>query len=156
MISEAGPAITDLHKRALRAFLVGADEEWEVCASEIQGEGDSSQGYPTLFAFALGTMVRRRFPPPWSWTDVIRYVADLRIKLDEQADELNPRLAENVIRFLLSDHSLNEPPLTSANQEEVAGIQQMLLVALTAEADLDDAGVDELINEAAEAAMAAA
>ncbi|WP_339153946.1 hypothetical protein [Actinomadura luteofluorescens] len=107
------------------------------------------KAYSALLAFTLGTMVRRRFSPSWARADVIRCVADLRIKLDEQADELNPRLTENLIHFLLSEGPLENPPDISENQEEIAGIQQILLFLLIDEAGLDDAGVGELIDEAA-------
>jgi hypothetical protein len=156
MISENSPTITDLHKRVLRAFLVGPKEERETCLSELMEERNDSPGYPTLLAFALGTMVRRRFPRPYSWGDVIRYVADLRIRLHEQAREVNPRMTEDLIRFLLSDPSLEEPPINSENQEELASIQQLLLFSLITEAGLDDVQVNDLINEAADAAMATA
>lgn len=155
MTGEFEPAITESHKRALRALILGPDEEWEACATELLSEGNSSQGFSTLLAFSLGTMVRRKFSSSNSLKDVIQYVAYQRIKLDEDANELNPRLAENIIRFLLSDDSLKEPPITSENREEVAGIQQLLLFSLVSEADLDGAGVDALIHEAAEAAMMA-
>ncbi|MEV0662984.1 hypothetical protein ACIBI3_25270 [Actinomadura luteofluorescens] len=148
MTSDTRPIINALHKRALRTFIFGTEEEWEVCAGELGEDGDDPKAYSALLAFTLGTMVRRRFSPSWTWADVIKCVAELRIRLDEQADELNPRLTENLIHFLLSEDPLENPPDISERQEKIASIQQILLYLLIDEAGLDDAGVDQLIDEA--------
>ncbi|MEU5991063.1 hypothetical protein ABZ806_19000 [Spirillospora sp. NPDC047418] len=149
---EPGTQISDSHKQAVQALIFGSEGEWESHFSTILEKDNGSQGYSTLLAFSVGTAVRRRFSAPWSFVDVIRYVADLRIALDQDANELNPRLIEALIRFLLGDDSVKETLTASENQENLVQVETLLLLALVAEANLDETGVNELLDEAATSA----
>ncbi|WP_141584417.1 hypothetical protein [Actinomadura sp. WMMA1423] len=148
MTGEFRPNITGTHKQALQVLAFGSEESWDACASKLLENDEDIHGFSALLAFSLGTLVRRKFPPPWSLRDIIQYVAGQRVKLGEDAAELNPRLTENIIRFLLGDASLEDPPHIGASSEEFTSTQMALWLLLAKEARLDEAGVDELVNEA--------
>lgn len=150
MTINLGSQITDLHKRALHALVFSSGEEWESCFADVLKQDSTSEGYAALLAFSLGTAVRRRFSDSWSRADVVRFVADLRISLNEPANEFNPRLAEAIIRFLLGDSSLKENPFNPENREDVGYIESILLVTLVSQIGLDEDDLSDLINEAAE------
>lgn len=142
-------AVSGLHKAALRASILDPDDFDARYADELDSDGNPL-GFSMLLSFSAGTMVRRRFSTGCSWADVIRYVAALRISLDEDAHELDARMAENVIRTFLGDPSLKALPPFGGAPEDAFGAVFVVLAHLVWEAGLDDDGVDELINEAAE------
>ncbi|MFD0856001.1 hypothetical protein ACFQ07_27425, partial [Actinomadura adrarensis] len=55
----------------------------------------------SLFPAAFGVAVRRRFGVPGERTEVIRFIADLRIVLDKDVDDLDPHVTEHWIRGAL-------------------------------------------------------
>ncbi|CNF75642.1 Uncharacterised protein [Mycobacterium tuberculosis] len=146
---EPGTQINDSHRQAVQALILGTEGEWESHYSAIAEKDNGAQAYSTLLAFSVGIAVRRRFSGHWSLAHVIRYVADLRIALDQDANKLNPRLAEALIRFLLGDNSVKESLTASEDQENLVQVETLLLLALVAEANLDETGVNELLDEAA-------
>lgn len=145
--------ISGLHKAALGALILDS-EDWESRFADELEKHENTQGYSTLVSFAAGTAVRRKFSPTWSTPDVIRYVANLRMTLGKDASQIDPRLAEKLIRFLLGDNSYVATPIRDDDEAEVLSVAVILLMALVAEAGLDRSGVGELINEAAENARA--
>lgn len=151
MTSDQPVRISDIHKGALRTYLLDIDEWEQRHAAELAKEGDDL-GYSALVWFTLETALRRRFSPTCSFADVIRYVADLRILLAEDAGLLNPGLTEKIIRSLLGDASLNGRPAFGEAPEDVFAAGLLLLVTLVTEANLDETGVKQLLDEAAASA----
>lgn len=142
-------AVTDLHVTALRAFITEGPDAW---ASEYANRLDDETdfGLSLLIHYSFTAAARRMFAPRYSLSQVIRYVADVRLALGDDALQLNPRVAEQLIRSALGDKTL--PSISKPDDDQVAKTRAMLLllVALTADAGLDESGIDELINEAAE------
>jgi hypothetical protein len=92
------------HVAALRAFLTGDDAFDRISA--LLDEDDSWQAYGTLAVAAFGMAARRRFPGGYKTDDVIRFVGRTRGALQDEADRIDPRTAERLLRSVLSDPGL--------------------------------------------------
>ncbi|MFG2243732.1 hypothetical protein [Spirillospora sp. NPDC048823] len=140
--------VTDMHLAALRTFLAEGPEEWlERYGEEIKNEVDT--GYSLLVYCAFGEALRLKFSPTYTIPQVIRYVADLRLQLEEYAHELDPRVAEGLIRYSLGDKSLNGRPPFGVDEVTMMRAQILLLVALVSEEDLDEAELERFIKDSA-------
>lgn len=151
MTDKRNAPIRSLRKTALRTYIFDPDEWESKYAIEIEKD-ENHPGYSVLIWSSLQTAILRHFSPTCSLADVIRYVADLRIFLADHASMVNPRLAEKIIRSLLGDDSLQELPPFGETPEDMQSTALLLLASLVAKADLDESGVDELIDEAADKA----
>lgn len=140
---------SDMHVAALRAFLIEGPDAWAE-RYEVQLKREDGLGFSFLMYCALAKAAHRRFSPTYSFPQIIRYVADLRLSLGEDAHELNPRVAEGVLRYALGDKTLSARPPFGAGQVTMARAQFYLLMALVFEADLDDAQLEELVKDSIE------
>ncbi|TDC62013.1 hypothetical protein E1200_27295 [Actinomadura sp. GC306] len=148
-MDERTTLIESLHKTALRTYIFDPDEWESKYAFEVDNDKYRS-GYAALIWSSLQIAAIRRFSPTQSLAEIIYYVADLRILLAEHASMLNPRLAEKAIRSLLGDNTFQEVPPYNESPDDMLGTALILLASFVAEAGLDESGVDELINEAAD------
>ncbi len=99
---------------------------------------------------ALAKAAHRRFSPTYSFPQIIRYVADVRLTLEEDAHEVNPRVAEGLLRYALGDPTLSARPPFGADQVTMVRAQFCLLMALVFEDDPDDAELEEFVKDSAE------
>lgn len=136
--------MTDEQVAAVRAYLTDSDDCDRLFAR--LNLGGSYDGTSALFAMAFLEAVNQRFAPTWTVSDVIRFVAHARTWWGEQADDMNPRDAEHLIRAMLGDGSPHE-------LDETAKVLQIpLLRVLIADKDLDDAGIDDFLGRVRERA----
>jgi hypothetical protein len=101
---------------------------------------DDSIGYSALLTGAFFEAVNRRFGKKSAKGDVIEFVADVRSRLDEVAETVDPRVAERLIREVLGDGSTRDVPGRAS-----ATAKLFLLAALVADEGLDGAGLDEFM-----------
>ncbi|RFS82494.1 hypothetical protein D0T12_27235 [Actinomadura spongiicola] len=148
MTGKAPITISDLHVAALRTFLVEGTEVW-LKQHENLLKDETDFGYSLLLYAAFTKAAERKFSPLYSVPQLIRYVADHRLSLEEHADELNPRVAEKLLRFALGDEGLNERPPFGMDPVSVARAEMYLLMALVQEAKLTDAELEEFIKDSA-------
>lgn len=134
-------SITDGHVSALRSFL-GQDFTDSQRRHRILGDASEATGYAELVVSALIVAARRRFVPPWSRADVIRYVADVR-KREISHDDLDPAVAETALL-----RALGQRESTDSDMERWMRAQIFLLEALVLDAQLDVKGIDDLLAEA--------
>ena len=140
--------VSDMHVAAMRTFLVEGPDVWlERYGERLQEEVHS--GFSLLTYYALTKAVRVKFSPTYSFPQVIRYVADLRLSLGEGASELDPRVAEGFIRYMLGDDTYDGRPPFGADQVTMVRAEFHLLLAIVLEADLDQAELDEFIDGSA-------
>lgn len=139
----------DMDVAALRTFLFEGPEVWAE-RHEEQLKHEDDLGFSFLMYCTLIKAAHRRFSPTYSVPQIIRYVADLRLRLDEDAHELNPRVAEGVLRYALGDKNLSARPPFGADQVTMVRAQVFLLMALVFEADLDNAQLEELVKDSIE------
>lgn len=128
---------------ALRSFIMEGPDAWEGEYTE-KLDGEAGLGFSLLLHCSFAAAARRIFSPAYSLSQVIRYIADLRLALEDDAHQLNPRVAENLIRSALGDKKFSDIPL-DVNKTAKTHAELLLLVALITDAGLDESGVEELI-----------
>ncbi|TDC75078.1 hypothetical protein [Actinomadura sp. 7K507] len=141
--------VTDLHVSALRAFILEGPDAWEGEQAEKLND-ETGLGLSLLIHYSFTAAARHIFARSFSLSQVIRYVADVRLALGDDALQLNPRVAEQLIRSALGDKMLTDISHLNEDQVTKTRAKLLLLVALMTDAELGESGVDELINEAAE------
>ncbi|MEU8799789.1 hypothetical protein [Spirillospora sp. NPDC048819] len=133
---------------ALRTILAEGPEEWiEQYGEKIGSEVNT--GYSLLVYYALGEALRRKFSPTYTTPQVIRFVADLRLDLEEYAHELDPRVAEGLIRYSLGDEAFSGRPPFGVDEVTMARAQILLLLILVLEEDFDEAELEKFIQNSA-------
>jgi hypothetical protein len=131
---------------ALRAFLLEGPQAWVPLQDEIQKDDETAAGYMSLLYGAFNVAVRRRFSPSYTVGEIVRFVADLRIKAEEDADLINTLVAEDMIR-----RAIDAPPLKDGgpdNLRAVLNTEVYILLALVGEADFDRVGLEQFIEDA--------
>jgi hypothetical protein len=132
--------VTAAQVAALRAYLVLDLFEADRLNRQLV-QTDDLDGYGELVYAAFVTAARRKFSPTWTVADIIRFVANARAQRGGDADDINPRAAENLIRRALDDHVADE-----VDQETKARTQILLLAALVEDQQLSDADLDEFLG----------
>ena len=143
MTDSSAAEVREEHIAALRLLLSGKPEaaaQYEIPATDT--------GYPMVVYSAFALAVRRRFSPTYTKAQVARYVADLRIFLDEDAVQINPRVAENMVRAALGDETLTDRELQGADESAMVAVELSILTDLVHQARLDAAQLEEFLREA--------
>jgi hypothetical protein len=134
--------VTDDQVAALRALLSDdMDRHRQLFASLDRTE--AKRGYTALVTAGFIEAVERRFGTGYQPADIVTFVADIRTRSDRLARELDPDVAERVIRVVLED-----APVDDLSRNAVTGAQLLLLVGLIADAQLGNAGLDEFLRAA--------
>ncbi|SFN63325.1 hypothetical protein SAMN04489713_102644 [Actinomadura madurae] len=130
---------------ALRSFLLDGPEAWVPLQDELQKDDETAAGYMSLLFGAFCVAVRRRFSPTYTVGDIVRFVADLRIKAEEDAHLINTLVAEDMIR-----RAVDAAPLKGDVPDDPSTVlhaQVIILLYLIAEAEFDRAGLEQFIDE---------
>lgn len=130
---------------ALRSFLLEGPEAWGPLQDELQKDDETAAGYMSLLYGAFNVAVRRRFAPTYTVGEIVRFVADLRIAAEQDADLINTLTAEDLIR-----RAVDAPPPQDGGPDDVSTVlhaQVYILLYLIAEADFDRAGLEQFIDE---------
>src|SRR5262245_39548964 len=94
-------AVTDDEVAALRAHL---NQDFEVARRlNTQLAKANVDGYAAVSWASFVLSVRRRFAPKWTVPEVVTYVAALRARWGRDADDIDPRAAETLMRRALDD-----------------------------------------------------
>jgi hypothetical protein len=134
--------VTDDQVAALRALLSDDMSSYRQLFDGLD-RAEAKKGYPALVTAAFGIAVERRFGTSYQPEDVVSFVADVRARSDRLASRLDPNVAERVIQAVLghgTTRGLDKQALTSA--------KLLLLGGLIADAQLDDAGLDDFLAAA--------
>lgn len=130
---------------ALRSFLLEGPEAWVPLQDEMQVDDETAAGYMSLLFCAFEVAVRRKFAPTYFGGQLVRFVADVRITADEDANLIDPIIAEDMVR-----RAVDAPPLKETVPDDVTATlraQVFILLYLVAEMDLDRAGLEQFIDE---------
>ncbi|MFB4311280.1 hypothetical protein ACA511_34650 [Actinomadura sp. GTD37] len=130
----------------MRAFLLEGPEAWVALEEKIQADDETAAGYMSLLYGAFCVAVRRRFSPRYTVGEVVRLVADVRIRAEEDAGLVNALVAEDMIRRVVG-----APPLEDGGPDDVRAVlyaEVFVLLYLVGEADFDGAGLEQFIDEA--------
>ncbi|WP_433462412.1 hypothetical protein [Spirillospora sp. CA-128828] len=145
MMDYSAVEISEQNVLALRSFLLEGPEAWVPLQDEIQKDDETAVGYMSLLYGAFNVAVHRRFSPTYTIGEIVRFVADLRIEAKEEADLINPLVAEDMIR-----RAINAPQLKSDVPDDLTAVMSAevhILLYLIAEADYDRADLEQFIEE---------
>jgi hypothetical protein len=132
-------AVTADQVATLRAFLARDFDRYERLYRQLDRAAAQS-GYTALIAAAFVEAVDERFGNDSVDADVVEFVAAARARFDESGDEIDPLAAERMIRAVYTDEEIDD-----LDTETVVGTEVILLTALIADKDLDDAALDEFL-----------
>jgi len=134
--------VTDQQTATVRALLAGNHSDYQQLSILIDDQQDSL-GYSALLTGAFYEAVSRRFTADSTAADVVSYVADVRSRLDEVAQAVDPLDAERLIREALGDGSTQDIPGRASVTAKL-----FLLAALIADENLDSRELDEFMTKA--------
>jgi hypothetical protein len=134
-------AVTDEQTAALRAQLEGRLDEHKRLLAQLD-PATARKGYAALIGAAFSLAVDSRFAHDGDKATVIDYVADARSRT-KGAAEIDPRVAERLILAVYTDEQIRDIDVRVRYETQV-----LLLAALVADAQLDDAGLESLLTQA--------
>lgn len=134
--------VTDETVAPLRALLTRQYEEHDRLLALLSPTA-KNPGYRVLVSSAFVVAVERRFARDVSPGDVMEFVADVRSRSPQLADQLDPVTGERVILAVFSGESLND---IDARKSWEA--QSMLMTAIVGGENFDDAGLEGFLAEA--------
>ncbi|MEV4002451.1 hypothetical protein [Actinomadura sp. NPDC049753] len=132
---------------ALRSFLLEGPEAWVPLKDKIQANEETAAGYMSLLYGAFCVAVRRRFSPTYTDSEIVRLVADVRVKAQETAGLIDVSLAEDMLRS-----AVGAPTLQVGRTDDLRAVlyaEVFILLYLVAEMELDRAGLEQFIDEVA-------
>jgi hypothetical protein len=99
---------------------------------------EAKKGYSALVTAGFAEAVERRFGTSYQAADIVEFVAGVRARSDRVAAELDPDIAERVIRVVLQDASVDD-----LSRDAITGAQLVLLIGLIADAQLGGQELDQ-------------
>jgi hypothetical protein len=135
-------AVTDNQVATLRTFLQGDKAEYNEQLARMDWQ-TGSLGYSALVTAAFFEAVDRRFTTQSQPAEVVNYVAEVRSRSADIAAELDPRIAERLIREVLGDGSTED-----IDGKISASTKLYLVAALMSDAGLDTPGLDQFVAKA--------
>jgi hypothetical protein len=133
--------VTDPQAATLRALLAGDIDEHRRLLSELSQESDRD-GYSALIAAAFFEATDRRFASAHTRADIVEFVTSTRAASDVTAKNINPLIAERMIRGVFEDESVDD-----VSGQVIVGTQLLLLAALVSEARFDSPSLDAFMTE---------
>jgi hypothetical protein len=134
-------AVTDQQLAILRAMLSGNAAEHKRLLGEL--DRNDRVGYSALVTAAFIEAVDRRFGKDSTPAEAIEYVADVRSRLDDAADAVDPRVGERLILKVVTGASTDDIDPKASSTAKL-----FLLTALVADQNLDSVGLDEFMASA--------
>jgi hypothetical protein len=121
-------SVTDEYVAALRAMLTG-DGDYDRLSAELQARDGARSGdvISALTGMGLSIAARRRFSNGWTNADVVRLVAQVRVRFDDVTGDIDPQVAEGTLRGALGDAAAAESLDKSAMAVAVPAILSVLL-----------------------------
>ena len=118
--------VTDEQMATLRALLSDDMDRYRQLFSGLD-RAEAKKGYSALVTAGFAEAVERRFGTSYRGADVVEFVASVRARSDQVAAELDPDVAERVIRVVLED-----APVDDLSRNAITGAQLLLLIGLIA------------------------
>jgi hypothetical protein len=130
---------------SVRRFMAGDIGGIDVLEGEP--EDPAVQAAWSLFIAAFTVAVRRKFGESFTGRSIIEFVAELRISMGKDMDDLDPKVAENWILSALGALSNEEQIRVHKNPEASAFATFAILEALRDENIAGEAGLDAFLQE---------
>ena len=134
-------AVSDQQVATLRAFLEGDKPKYNDLLADLDRQTDGL-GYSALVTAAFFEAVDRQFSTQSPRADAVDYVAAVRSRSSNAAEDVDPRIAERLIREVLGDGSTDDVDGRTSTSTKL-----YLLTALTVDAGLDPEGLDQFLGK---------
>jgi hypothetical protein len=134
--------VTNQQAAALHAQLAGNLADYERLLDGLDGTADS-RGYSALLTAAFHNAIDLRFTRDSTLDEVTECVADIRARSQRLRDAIDPRVAEQVVVAAVGGDYVRD-----LGPAESTMMKMVLLTALVADMQLDEAGLDEFIAKA--------
>ena len=134
--------VTAEYVAALRASLTGDEQTFSRLSTELQardGGEHSGNVYSALTGMTLFIAARRRFPDGYTSADVVRFVGQVRARLADSANEIDPRVTERTLLGALGDAADAESLDKAATAIAISALLFVLLEEQGISGDLLDA-----------------
>lgn len=135
--------VTDDEVAALRAFLSGDLDLYHQIRRGLDHSAATRASDSAPVAAAFFEAVDRRFGDSGTAADVISYVADVRARSGEVAEQVDPQAAERLIRAVMTDETIAD-----IDTETKGRVFIVFLGALISDEQLDDDGLDAFLAQA--------
>ncbi|WP_344889813.1 hypothetical protein [Actinomadura meridiana] len=138
--------VNDSAVATLRAMLVGDMDAYERLLDSLKTEEEQG-GFFTLVTAAFFEAVDQKFAPPNNVAelpDIIEFIAYQRSAYPTVADQLDPNVAEQVIMHAIGKGTISD----DVGGDALLGTKLLLLAALSNDADLDEARLDNFLTKA--------
>ncbi len=133
--------VTDHQVATLRALLAGDFDEHGRLRAQLDQDADR-EGYSALIAAAFFLAADRRFARSHTRAEITEFVAAARATSADAAEQIDPRLAERMIRGVFEDEDMHD-----VTGQTLVETQVMLLAALVSEAWPDAAELDVFLTD---------
>jgi hypothetical protein len=134
--------VSDKQAATLRAQLAGNLEQHKRLLDDLDNH-DDGRAYVTLTNAAFFEAVGRRFGAGGTPDDVIAFVAEVRTRSERVGNALDPHISE---RMLLA--AIDGAGTAGLDPKEARSSQRILLAAMVADEQFDDADLDKFIARA--------
>ena len=128
-------------RTAVRGNFAAQDE----VEKKLDAEG--WDGFPHFLATVFFMAVDKRFSRPVDAGDIVRFVADIRAGLGDDAHVVDQLTAERLVRSVVDDNAKFD--MRSADQDMVARIQTLASYRILTDSDMTDEQLDAFLQEAA-------
>lgn len=135
--------VSDDQVAAMRAYLSGNQDEFRRLNGSLDRSKEGLRTYGCFITGAFFEAVSLRFTERTTRNEVIDYVADLRSRSDNVAEELDPEKAERMIMMVISDDDVDD-----LSSSERIGLEMILIAGLVTDAGLDAAGLETFLEKA--------
>lgn len=135
-------AVTADQVATLRAYLSGDIEEFHRLSRSLDRSRAGTVSYAALITAAFVKAVERRFNEQTPRSEVIDFVADIRSRNADVADELDPDKAKRLIMAVIADDNVDD---MSGNER--IGLQMIILAGLVADERFGEAEREEFLEK---------
>jgi hypothetical protein len=133
------------HLGPVRRFMSGDPDGVEVFESESVDPDVMAERLLFLAAFTVA--VRRRFGVPGDRAEVIRFIADMRMVLSKDVEDLDPKITEDFIRGALGQLHPREGGQFFEHLEEVIQATVYVLARLRNQGIVGKGGLEQFLEE---------
>jgi len=134
--------VTDEQVAPLRAQLARQYEE-HLRLFNLLDQDSQNEGYHALVSAAFVTAVEHRFSRDVNPAEVIEFVGAVRSRTPQVAGQVDPVIAERVIRAVYNEDSLDDIDARTSFQAQL-----LLMVAIVGAENFDDAELDAFLAKA--------
>lgn len=135
-------AVTADQVATIRAYLSGDIEDFHRLNGTLDRSKSGTASYAALITATFVEAVERRFNERTPRGDVIGYIADIRSRDADVADELDPDKAERMIMTVIADENVDD---MSGNER--IGLQMVLLGGLVADEQFSESELEEFLEK---------